>query len=106
MENFSFLTIGMKAILTNSVLSFLIKQGYQYCLSKTTDITNTNVSVSITLTPVKARPDIRNLPAEFDTYFNIMEEPLQLSAGVDDTEIFIIIDKDELKKYKGNICIM
>jgi hypothetical protein len=96
----------MKVVLSGSVIKFLIEQGYQYCLSKTTDITNTNVSVSIMLTPVKTRPDIRNLPTGFDTYFNIMEEPLQLSDGVDDTEVFINIDKDELKKYTGNICIM
>ena len=96
----------MKAILNRSVVKFLILQGYKYCLSKTTNIQHRNASVCITLTPVKSKPATRFLPQGYDTYFNIMREPLQLASGIDDTEVLINIDETELTSYKGSISIV
>jgi len=96
----------MKAILTRSVVRFLILQGYKYCLSKTTNIQHTDASVCITLTPVKFRPVTRFLPQGYDTWFSIMREPLQLAGGVDDTEVLVNIDGTELQKFKGSISIL
>jgi hypothetical protein len=96
----------MKAILTRSVVRFLVLRGYKYCLSKTTNIFNQDASVCITLTPVKYKPATRFLPQGYDTYFNIMREPLQLASGIDDTAVFINIDETELTSYKGSISIV
>jgi hypothetical protein len=96
----------MKAILTRSVVRFLILQGYKYCLSKTTNIHHHDASVCITLTPIKFKPAITYLHRGYDTYFNIMREPLQLAGGVDDTEVLVNIDDTELQKFKGSISIL
>lgn len=96
----------MKAVLTRSVVRYLVLQGYRYCLSKTESIQKNDASVSITLTPVRSRPATRFLPEGYDTYFSIMDEPLQMANGIDDTEILVNLDDYDLKKYKGSISIV
>jgi hypothetical protein len=96
----------MKALLTNSVIRFLVLEGYKYCLSRTTNVQKPNASVCITLTPIKYRPALKNLAKDYDTYFNIMREPLQLAEGVDDTEVFVMVDESDLHNYKGSISIL
>ena len=96
----------MKAILTRSVIRFLVLQGYRYCLSKTESIQKDNASVCITLTPLRSRPTTRFLPQGYDTYFSIMNEPLQMANGIDDTEILVNLNDYDLKKYKGIISIV
>ncbi|MBD1367090.1 hypothetical protein IDJ77_24985 [Mucilaginibacter sp. ZT4R22] len=96
----------MKALLTRSVVSFLVLEGYTYCLSKTSNISKAYASVCITLTPVKRRPDVRKLPEGYDTYFNIMKEPLLLAEGVDDTEVIVNVEHVEIAKYQGSISFL
>ena len=96
----------MKAILTRSVIRFLVLQGYRYCLSKTESIQKHDASVCITLTPIRSRPATRFLPQGYDTYFGIMHEPLQMADGIDDTEILVNLNDYDLKKYKGSISIV
>lgn len=93
----------MKAILTCSVVRFLVLQGYKYCLSKTTVVEKKDASVSITLTPVRSRPQTRFLPLDYDTYFSIMREPLQMAEGIDDTEVLVNLEDSILKNYHGSI---
>jgi hypothetical protein len=96
----------MKAIVTRSVIRFLVLQGYKYCLSKTENIQKNNASVCITLTPIRSRPATRFLPQGYDTYFSIMHEPLQMADGIDDTEILVNLNDYDLKNYKGSLNII
>ncbi|MFA6084468.1 hypothetical protein [Mucilaginibacter sp.] len=96
----------MLAILTPSVMKFLVLQGYRYCLSKTTSVQKNDASVCITLKPIKSRPATRFLPQGYDTYFSIMHEPLQMAQGINDTEVLVKLDDYDLKKYKGSISIV
>lgn len=79
----------MKIQLTPSILDYLIEQGYKYCLSNTQSIDKGNTDVTITLTPVTWRPRLETMPLEYDTYFNITQEPRQMAWGVDETEILV-----------------
>jgi hypothetical protein len=96
----------MKAILTRSVIRFLVLQGYRYCLSKTESIKKNDASVCIKLTPVRSRPVTRFLPQGYDTYFNIMHEPLQMADGIDDTEVLVNLNDYDLRKYRESISII
>ena len=93
----------MKIILTPQLHEFLIKQGYQFCFSKTTNIQTTQAEVCITLTPVKFKPLLKLLPQSFDTYFNINAEPAQLANGVDDTLIFVNVSLKTILQYFASV---
>ncbi len=80
----------METILTPHALGLLIEQGYTYVLAKTKNVIKKDTSVSITLTPVKNKPRLEELPLEYDTYFKITREPMQMACGIDDTEILLI----------------
>lgn len=90
----------MKTVLTPHLLGFLIERGYTYCLAKTQNVSKANASVNITLTPIKIKPQLENLPAGYDTYFKITREPMQMACGIDDTEVYISLD---LKHGKDRI---
>lgn len=93
----------MKTPLTPHLLGFLIERGYTYCLAKTRSTSKVNASVIITLTPVKEKPVLENLPAGYDTYFKITREPMQMACGIDDTEIYVSIDlKRNKSRYAGD----
>ncbi|WP_026897791.1 hypothetical protein [Daejeonella oryzae] len=82
----------MKTILTPHLLGFLIERGYTHCLAKTQSISKSNASVMITLTPVKVKPVLHNLPLGYDTYYKITREPMQMAVGIDDTEVYISLE--------------
>lgn len=85
-------------ILTPQLLGALIEQGYTHCLSKTICTFEQNTSINIILTPVKKKPKLTELPIQYDTYFQITREPLQMSYGVDDTRIHINLNDIVLKR--------
>jgi len=87
----------MKTILTPHLLGFLIERGYTYCLAKTQVVSKTDASVNITLTPVKVKPHLEDMPAGYDTYFKITREPMQMACGIDDTEVYISLDLKQTK---------
>jgi hypothetical protein len=91
----------MHKILTTELLDNLISQGYRYCLSRTTTILGPDADICITLLPVKRLPTLKKLPARFDTFFNISEEPRQMAMGVDET--IILVDLSATAVYAG-IC--
>jgi hypothetical protein len=80
----------MKTILTPYLLGTLIEQGYTYMLAKTENVIKEGSSISIKLMPVKYKPYLEELPLEYDTYFKITREPMQMACGVDDTEVLLI----------------
>jgi hypothetical protein len=82
----------MKTILTPHLLGFLIERGYTHCLAKTQSVSKTNASVCITLTPVKVKPVLQDLPIGYDTYYRITREPMQMASGIDDTEVYISLN--------------
>jgi hypothetical protein len=79
----------MKTILTPHLLGFLIERGYTYCLARTQ--TDYNGSVKISLTPVKEKPVLDTLPNDFDTYYKITREPMQMACGIEDTQIYVSV---------------
>ena len=87
----------MKTILTPHLLGFLIERGYTHCLAKTQVVSKTDATVSITLTPVKVKPQLENMPLGYDTYFKITREPMQMACGIDDTEVYISLDLKQTK---------
>lgn len=90
----------MKTALTPFLLKFLVDQGYQYLLSRTENINHPDASVQITLTPVLTRPQLRRLPRDFDTYFNLNKEPRIMAEGVDDTLILVQLSAADVVKLK------
>jgi hypothetical protein len=90
---------AMTTLFTPQLLRFLTIDGFRYCLSRTTELNNGPNEILITLTPVRTEPDIHNLPAAYDTYFEIDEEPVQLANGVDDVIVMIRLDSQTLLGY-------
>jgi hypothetical protein len=91
----------MPVVLTPRLLNFLTQQGYNHLLSKTiTSEIDGDVHVKIELTPIVNRPDIRFLPAGFDTYFDIDEEPIQMSEGIDDTEVVVRLSEEDKRNFE------
>ncbi|RYY37066.1 MAG: hypothetical protein EOP46_04155 [Sphingobacteriaceae bacterium] len=84
------------------MLRFLIGQGYQFCLSKTSSINTPNANVCVTLTPVKCTQAICNREG-FDNFFAIKAEPAYLSRGVDRTLILVDMNTATMFKYKTSI---
>lgn len=80
----------MELPLTPQALGELFEKGYTYALVKTENTSED--SVRITLKPVREKPDLQQLPAGFETYYRLTQEPLQMVCGVDRTQIVIDID--------------
>lgn len=98
----------MKIVLTPYLLDFLIRKGYRYLLSKTQSNSKPGCAVTLEMIPVTSLPDLSDLPAEFDTYFDITEEPLQMVKGVDDTEFLVKLELSEaldFKQYLLRLCL-
>jgi len=89
----------MKIALTYSLLDFFKREGYTHCLSKTSCINDPQIDVRIDLTPVKQKPNLRVLPNQYDTFFNLNKEPVQMAAGVDRTIILMDVSRDILLSY-------
>jgi hypothetical protein len=84
----------MKAILTEQLWQYLKDKGYTHFFSKTTIVNKPFASVCITLVPVKTKPVFARLPMEYDTFFDIDEEPRQMAKGVDDAEVLVELKED------------
>jgi hypothetical protein len=78
----------MKTPVTPASLELIVSKGYKYCYSRTTCIETPDADVCITLTPVKMLPRLKRLPKAYDTFFNILKEPLQMANGIDRTLVF------------------
>ncbi|QHS57530.1 hypothetical protein GWR56_19000 [Mucilaginibacter sp. 14171R-50] len=83
----------MKVPATSAVLKLVISKGFRYCYSRTTCVDSAEADVCITLTPIAKSPHIRRLPKAYDTFFNILKEPVQMAAGVDSTLVYFDLDK-------------
>jgi PAS domain S-box-containing protein len=75
--------------LTPRILGYLIEKGYLYVLAKTIEH-ELEGTVTITLKPLKDAPTLEDLPPEFDAYYKITQEPMQMSCGVDNTTTVVI----------------
>lgn len=94
----------MQKILTPVLLNAIRALGYHYFLSRTTCIIGADADLRITLLPVKYEPDITALPENFDTYFDIMEEPVLLAEGVDQT--IVVVDLTAVNRAaKGRLSV-
>ena len=82
----------MKTLLTPYLLGFLIEKGFTYCLARTLTESNSDAYLELTLSPVKIKPDLENLPLEYDTFFKITREPMQMANGIDDTVVYVNLD--------------
>jgi hypothetical protein len=81
---------SMKIQITPPFINFLIAVGYRYCYSRTTCAETNGTDVCITLTPVKSAPRLKSLPVAYDTYFQMKEEPLLMSHGVDNDTVVVV----------------
>jgi hypothetical protein len=81
----------MKTILTPQLLEFLIEQGYTHCFSHS-EYDKVNQTRIVTLTPVKAKPDLELMAEDFDTFYKITGEPLQMTLGLEGTKIYLNLD--------------
>jgi hypothetical protein len=89
----------MKISLSYSLLDFFKEEGYNYCFSKTSCLNDPLIDVRIDLTPVRQRPDLRILPGDYDTFFSLNKEPVQMAAGVDRTIILMDVSNELLLNY-------
>ncbi|MEO3407650.1 hypothetical protein AAFN85_27270 [Mucilaginibacter sp. CAU 1740] len=96
----------MKLLLTPELLKFLNKQGFKYCLSKTTLCESKDADhLNITLTPARSRPKLKHLSLKYDTYFSINREPAQMAMGIDDTLVLVQMDKQLIVEYLNSILL-
>ncbi|MFD2163594.1 PAS domain-containing protein [Paradesertivirga mongoliensis] len=75
--------------LTPRILGYLIEKGYTYVLAASTEHPDEG-TVTITLFPVKDRPESGNLPRGYEVYYQITQEPMQMSCGIDNTTTVVI----------------
>ena len=89
----------MKTILTPQLLGFLIEQGYTHCFSHT-ELNEAENTCIITLTPVKAKPELELMAEDFDTFYRITREPMQMTCGIDNTKVYLNLDlKSDKRTY-------
>lgn len=90
----------MKVVRFNQeIFDVLTECGFLYCYSKTVTSETTPGKVSIFLTPVGPEPDSRVLPAEYDSYYSLTEEPQQMINVKDEnTDVFINLNDTLLKE--------
>jgi hypothetical protein len=85
--------------LTTRILGYLIEKGYSFVLAKHLENEDEG-TVSITLSPVKHKPELEYLPEGFDTYYQITQEPMQMACGIDNTtSVLIDLPMDENMPY-------
>lgn len=71
----------METLLTPQLLGSLLDQGYTYAMAKIEIFTEDELEV-ISLTPLKEKPGVEDIPEEFHTFYKLTHEPLQLlNAG-------------------------
>ncbi|HEY0057081.1 MAG TPA: PAS domain S-box protein [Pedobacter sp.] len=79
----------MTVPLTPQLLGYLIEKGYAYVLANTTEHEEDG-TVTVSLYPVKDRPQLESLPQGFTTYYKITQEPMQMSCGIDNTTTIVM----------------
>ncbi|AYL99172.1 PAS domain-containing protein [Mucilaginibacter celer] len=79
----------MRIPLTSQLLGDLIEKGYSYVLVKVIVNQQAGETVEITLIPVKQKPELNKLPPDFETFYRITREPMQLACGIDNTNVYI-----------------
>ena len=75
--------------LSTRILGYLIEKGYSHVLAKNEEDSETGI-LTITLFPVRQKPELENLPDGIETYYLITQEPLQMACGVDDSTVVAI----------------
>ena len=90
----------MKVPLTPFVLGFLIEQQYAFVLSKT-NYSSANGLLDILLTPTQKKPLLKDLPQEYDTYFRITREPMQMTAGIEGAEVSVYLNLEDAEKLSA-----
>lgn len=93
----------MTTKLTPRLLGFLIKRGYKFFLSQTSSINQDDANIGISLKPVKKHPLLQKLPQPFQTYYNIIQEPVQMAFGVFNTLITVELSRKEKEKYDNSL---
>lgn len=88
----------MKTLLTPHLLGFLIERGFTYCLVQTQIISKPDACAVITLTPVRIKPELKNLSGKYEKLIRITREPMQMALGMQDTEVYINLDFKKDKK--------
>lgn len=93
----------MKTKLTPRLLGYLIKKGYKYCLSQTTCIDQEDAYLAITLKPVKKHPLLPKLPKSFSAYYNILQEPLKMATGINNTRIMVELGLRDVESFNNSL---
>lgn len=75
--------------LTPRIIGYLIDKGYGFVLAKTVEHP-VDGTVTITLLPARQKPSLENLPQDFETYYHITQEPMQMACGIDNTTTVVI----------------
>ena len=86
----------LKTPLTPSVLKFFINAGYEYCLCNRS-YTGKDVS-AIVLTPVKNRPDLRQIQ-NYEALFLTREDPLEMVSTTDGPPVMMELDLGCLRQF-------
>lgn len=79
----------MRTPLTSQLLGDLIEKGYTYMLVKVMMSQQADETVDITLVPIKQKPELNKLPANFETFYRITREPMQLACGAGNNNVYI-----------------
>ncbi|GAA4320050.1 hypothetical protein GCM10023149_19100 [Mucilaginibacter gynuensis] len=93
----------MKTALTPTVLQFLVDEGFQICLSKTSSIFTKKARFCTTLTPAKfdSMPD--RSTGLFDNFFAIKAEPVVMAQGLYDTIVLVDMDTTTWQAYETKV---
>jgi PAS domain S-box-containing protein len=91
----------MQVPLTSQLLGDLIEKGYTHVLSSTSKESQNHEPTTIVLKPIREKPDLQNLPAGFETYYRITQEPLQMVCGIDNTNVLVEMPNIENEDYPG-----
>ncbi|RYY36566.1 MAG: PAS domain S-box protein [Sphingobacteriaceae bacterium] len=79
----------MKVPFTPQLLGDLIEKGYTYMLASIAFEEAITDKLPVVLKPVKEQPVLPTLPEGYQTFYRITREPLQMVAGIDETEILL-----------------
>jgi peptide methionine sulfoxide reductase MsrA len=80
----------MQKLLTSELIVILSSLGYEYFLYRSVCFYEDCIDIYVTLLPVKYEPDITELPADYETYFEIHDPAAQMYPGIDD--VIILVD--------------
>jgi PAS domain S-box-containing protein len=77
----------MKIPFTPQLLGDLIEKGYTYLLAS--GAAEPSLETTLTLKPVRKKPELYNLPQGFETFYKITREPMVMAAGISETIIML-----------------